>query len=133
MERLGLFEKWGGESITWLLRKCISSGAACSSVQQFTAFLTAGEQLQVKQKWHYFRTRISVPEIWINTLQTKSIFQLRIVKERERELDKNGALFFKNNSTLIFFLFKLKAQYSQINNPFLDPKPEGKIHFWYSE
>lgn len=132
MERVGLFEKWGGESITWLLRKCISSGAACSSVQQFTALLTAGEQLQVKQKWHYFCTRISVPEIWINTLQTKSIFQLRIVKERERARQKWCA-FFKKNSTLIFFLFKLKAQYSQINNPFLDPKPEGKIHFWYSE
>lgn len=132
MERVGLFEKWGGESITWLLRKCISSGAACSSVQQFTAFLTAGEQLQVKQKWHYFRTRISVPEIWINTLQNKYLPVAHCQREGERARQKWCA-FLKKNSTLIFFLFKLKAQYSQINNPFLDPKPEGKIHFWYSE
>lgn len=53
-------------------------------------------------------------------------------REGERARQKWCA-FLKKNSTLIFFLFKLKAQYSQINNPFLDPKPEGKIHFWYSE
>lgn len=134
-----------GRHCSWREWGCLKSGdvsplhgyceSAYHQVQRAAVYCVSqsGEQLQVKQKWHYFRTRISVPEIWINTLQTKSIFQLRIVKERERELDKNGALFFKNNSTLIFFLFKLKAQYSQINNPFLDPKPEGKIHFWYSE
>lgn len=53
-------------------------------------------------------------------------------REGERARQKWCA-FLKKNSTLIFFLFKLKAQYSQINNPFLNPKPEGKIHFWYSE
>lgn len=93
MERVGLFEKWGGESITWLLRKCISSGAACSSVQQFTAFLTAGEQLQVKQKWHYFRTRISVPEIWIDHRLAK-IFLNRLLLMKLLKMETSSAIYF---------------------------------------
>lgn len=55
------------------------------------------------------------------------------LSKRGRESSTKMVRFFEKEFNIDFFLFKLKAQYSQINNPFLDPKPEGKIHFWYSE
>lgn len=130
MERLGLFEKWGGESITWLLRKCISSGAACSSVQHLLRFSPLVNSCRLNRNGIIFVQGYQYQKSGSIRFRPKVSSSCQREGERARQ---KWCAFFKKNSTLIFFLFKLKAQYSQINNPFLDPKPEGKIHFWYSE